>query len=253
MKKYIIILLFFICLKNNLPSQVIGGSTIVPGELAYKIGIIAGPSFGFLLGNYNAECDYLFTDGNGLGFFISAVGTYPIDYNSDIYVSLGYQHNKIESSPQEQYRLKAVDPDYEPDGATSANILMESAADLKLSYLNLEVYYKRCLIEKFYFLAGLGMFINLSSEIEQNETIKDDRYVFALSGKTSDLIYKGDLKNGNSLLFSGRFGLGYDFYIKNKYIISPQVTLIYPFTGLTSTDTWKMMNVNVGLQFLYVF
>jgi hypothetical protein len=253
MKKFIIIFLLIVFSKNFLLSQVIGGSTIVPGELAYKVGIIAGPSFGFLSGNYKAKCDYLFTVGNGLGFFINIVGTYPLDYNSDIYASLGYQYNKLETSAQDMYRLKAVNPKYEPDGATTAIVLMESKADLRLSYLNLDVYYKRKIIDKFYFLAGLGLFFNLKSEIEQNETIKDDRYVFDLSGKTSDLIFKGDLPNSNSILFSGRLGLGYDFYIKNKFIITPQVVLIYPFTNLTTTDTWKVLNINAGLQFLYIF
>jgi hypothetical protein len=245
------ILLFFTFLILNFTfsfGQVTGGTVTIPGELAWKVGIIGGPSIGFLLGNYNAKCDYLFTNGNGVGFFINGVATYPIDYESDIYFAIGFQLNSLKAT-QEKYRTKYVKNELNP-----IDVKMMGEADLTLSYLNLEAYYKRkFLFEDLYFLAGLGLQINLKSQIEQNESIIDDRFVFDLSGKSADLIYKGDLPNSNTLLFSGRIGLGYDFIIKNKYIIAPQLVFSYPFSKLMSTDTWKMMYLNIGLQVLYVF
>jgi hypothetical protein len=248
MKNFFFSLTFLILYSSFSFSQVTGGSVTIPGELAWKVGISGGPSFGFLLGNYKAKCDYLFTDGNGVGFFINGVVTCPINYESDIYVALGLQMNSLQAS-QEMYRNKYIKGELNP-----VNVKMLGEADLTLSYLNLEAYYKRKFwLEDLYFLIGLGAQFNLKSEIEQKETIKDDRFVFDLSGKSADLLYKGDLDNTNSILFSGRIGLGYDFIIQSKYILTPQVVFSYPFSSLTSTDTWKVMYLNVGLQFLYVF
>jgi hypothetical protein len=255
MKKNLLFTTFLILHFSLSFGQVTGGTVTIPGELSWKVGISGGPSFGFLLGNYKAKCDYLFTDGNGIGFYINGVATYPINYESDLYFSLGLQINSLNAS-QEKYRTKEIAGklDTITGKLPMIDVKMLGEADLTLTYLNLEAYYKRkFLLDDLYFLVGFGLQLNLKSQIEQNETIKDDRFVFDLSGKSRDLIYKGDLENSNSILFSGRLGLGYDFLIKSKYIIAPQVVFCYPFSSLMSTDTWKVMYLNVGLQFLYVF
>jgi hypothetical protein len=238
----------FIFTNSVLFSQVTGGSTIVPGKLAWKVGLIAGPSFGFLMGDYPYPCDYLFSGGDGTGFFINAVATYPIDYYSDIYFSLGYQYNPFQLS-QNKNRLKQIYNELEP-----VNVLMRGDMDLSLHYLNLDCNYKRKLWKNLYGFGGIGLFLNLKTKLKITETIIDDRFVFYSTGHTSDPIYEeGELPNASSLLFSGRLGLGYDFYFGNKYILAPQVGLIYPFSNLITTDDWKLMNLNIGLQFLYIF
>jgi hypothetical protein len=246
-KSLFLVSFVFIFTQSVLFSQVTGGSTIVPGKLAWKVGLIGGPSFGFLMGDYPYPCDYLFSGGDGIGFFINAVATYPIDYYSDIYFSLGYQFNPLKNS-QEKYRQKQILNELNP-----INVFMKGDFDMKLYYLNLDGYYKRKLWKNLYGIAGFGLFFNLKTDISIIETIKDDRFVFNSTGHSSDPLYQGELPNASSILLSGRIGLGYDFYINNKYILAPQVTLIYPLSNLITTDDWKLLNVNLGLQFLYIF
>jgi hypothetical protein len=246
MKKLITILLFFIFSQISY-SQVTGGSAIMPGELAWKAGIGGGFVYGFSSGDLDCHCGYQFTGLKGSGFQITASGSMPIDFLSDLLASLGYQKLHIEATAGAT-RTRAVYGEPAP-----VAVKMESKAEIDLSSINFDVYYKRKLVDEFFVIGGLGFHIITSNEINQNETIKDDNYVFYGSEKTTDLIYKGEVEDINTFQISGKIGMGYDFRIGQKYLLTPLAIFDYPFTKLTSSSTLRILSLSLGLQLSYVF
>jgi len=245
--KKIIVVIIFVFIAQVSYSQVTGGSALMPGELAWKAGLGGGFVYGFSSGSLLGECGYEFEGLNGPGFYISASGSMPIDFFSDLYASLGYQSLTLESTA-EMKRLKAVQ-----DEPVPVEVNMASKAEVSLSSINLDVYYKRKLLSEFFVLGGIGLHIIASGEINQDETIKDDRFVFSGSEKTNDLIYKGEVKDINSFQFDVRIGLGYDFRIGAKYLLSPTAVFSYPFTKLTSASSMRIMTLSAGIQLSYIF
>jgi hypothetical protein len=171
----------------------------------------------------------------------------PIDFLSDLYATLGYQKLNLKATAA-MTKPRAVYGEPAP-----VNVNMESNIDVDLSSINLDVYYKRKLISEFFVIGGLGFHIITSSNINQDETIKDDNFVFYGSEKSTDLIYNGKIEDINTLEISGRIGMGYDFRIAPKYLLTPTAVFSYPFTKLTSSSTARIMILNLGLQLSYVF
>lgn len=246
MKKITAILLFFIFSQVSY-AQVTGGSALMPGELAWKAGLGGGFVYGFSSGELDCHCGYQFTGMKGPGFQITASGSMPIDFFSDLYASLGYQKLNLESTASAT-RTRAVFGEPAP-----VNVQMESKAEIDLSSVNLDIYYKRKLVSEFFVLGGVGLHIISGNELNQNETIKDDNYVFYGSEKSSDLIYKGEIEDINSFQFDIRIGMGYDFRIGPKYLLSPSAVFSYPFTKLTSGNSMRIMCLSLGLQLSYIF
>lgn len=246
MKKYFTLISFFLFVELSF-SQVTGGSALIPGELSWKLGLGGGFSYAFSSGSLYGKCDYDFKNLNGPGFYIAINGSMPLTFESDIYALFYYQSLKLESSAN-MIKLKAVENEPAP-----VLVNMESKAKIDISSINLNIYYKRKLFDEFFVIGGLGFHLFTSNEIDQNETIKDDQFVFSGSEKTSDLIYKGEIDEIKNFQFNLSVGMGYDFLIEYKYILTPMFTFNYPFTKLTSTSSLKIMSLNIGLQFSYLF
>lgn len=245
--KKIIAVIIFVFVSQVSYSQVIGGSIFVPGELAWKAGVGGGFTYGFSSGLLMGKCGYEFEGLKGPGFYITASGSMPIDYFSDLYATLGYQSLSLEAS-KEMKRIKAVQDEPNP-----VEVNMASKAEVSLASINLDIYYKRKLVEELFVLGGIGLHFIISDELNQDETIKDDRFIFSGSEKTSDLIYKGDIKDLSSFQFDVRLGLGYDFRLGTKYLFSPNVFFSYPFTKVTSSSSLRVMTLSVGAQISYIF
>jgi hypothetical protein len=246
MKKITTVLLFFIFSQISF-AQVTGGSAIMPGELAWKAGLGGGFIYGFSSGELDCHCGYQFTGMKGPGFHITASGSMPIDFLSDLYATLGYQKLNLKATAGTT-KSRAVYGEPSP-----VQVQMESNAEVDLSSIDFGIYYKRKLIKDFFVIGGVGFQIISSNEINQDETIKDDNFVFYGSEKTTDLIYKGEIEDINSLQISVRLGMGYDFSIGQKYLLTPSAGFSYPFTKLTSSSTMRIMVLNLGLQLSYIF
>ncbi len=214
---------------------------------SFKVGFSGGYVFGFSSGELDCHCGYQFTGMKGPGFHITATGSMPIDFFSDLYASLGYQKLNLESTASAT-RTRAVYGEPAP-----VNVQMESKAEIDLSSVNLDIYYKRKLVSEFFVLGGIGLHIISGNELNQNETIKDDNYVFYGSEKSSDLIYRGEIEDINSFQFDIRIGMGYDFKIGEKYLLTPVAVFDYPFTKLTSSSSARIISLNFGLQLSYIF
>lgn len=246
MKKFLLLIFLFLL---SIPSfsQVTGGSALIPGELSWKLGVGGGFSYGFSNGSLFGHCGYDFKNLSGPGFYISLNGSMPINYESDVYALVSYQSFNLEST-EEMMRIKAVYGEPAP-----VEIKMESKAKVDVSSINLNLWYKRKVFSDFFVLGGLAFHFILDNEINQDETIKDDNFVFYGSEKTSDLIYKGEIDNLNSFQFFLSCGFGYDFRISYKYILTPIFYFNYPLTKFVSDNSLKLMDINLGLQFSYLF
>mgnify|MGYP000973309776 CR=1 FL=1 len=246
MKKFLIPIFVFLLSFPSFP-QVTGGSALIPGELSWKLGFGGGFSYGFSNGSLFGHCGYDFKNLSGPGFYISLNASMPINYESDVYALVSYQSFNLEST-EEMMRIKAVYGEPAP-----VEIKMESKAKVDVSSINLNLWYKRKIFSDFFVLGGLAFHFILDNEINQDETIKDDNFVFYGSEKTSDLIYKGEIDNLNSFQFFLSCGFGYDFRIGYKYILTPIFYFNYPLTKFVSDNSLKLMDINLGLQFSYLF
>mgnify|MGYP001210649758 FL=1 len=246
MKKFLIPIFVFLLSFPSFP-QVTGGSALIPGELSWKLGFGGGFSYGFSSGSLSGHCGYDFKNLSGPGFYISINGSMPINFESDIYALLSYQNLYLEST-EEMMRLKAVYGEPAP-----VEIKMESKAKIDISSINLNLWYKRKILSNLFILGGIAFHYILDNEIDQDETIKDNDFVFYGSEKTSDLIYKGEIDDQNSFQFLLSCGLGYDFILGNKYLLTPLFYFNYPLTKFVSGNSLKLMDINLGLQFSYIF
>jgi hypothetical protein len=246
MKKLITIVLFLFTSQISY-SQVTGGSAIMVGTLSWKLGLGGGLVYGFSSGTLDCNCGYEFENLEGPGFYVNAIASMPLDYESDFLFGFGYQSLTILGT-KEMVRPKSIKG--EPD---TVHVNMESTADIDISSLYFTVGYKQKLPDGFFVSAGLDMHIITDCKIIQNETIKDDRFEFAEKEKTTDLIYKGDLKDYNNVQLNLKLGIGYDFVVDHKYLITPNVGLSYPFLPFTFSSSLKVMFLTFGVNVSYIF
>ena len=246
MKKLITIVLFLFVSQVSY-SQVTGGSAIMAGTLSWKLGLGGGLVYGFSSGTLDCNCGYEFENLEGPGFYVNAIASMPLDYESDFIFGIGYQSLTI-SGTNEVERSKSVVGEPNP-----VLVNMESTADIDISSLYLTVDYKQKLPDGFFVSAGLDLHIVTDCQITQNETIKDDDFEFSVSGKTTDLIYKGNLKDYNNVQLNFKLGIGYDFVVDYKYLITPSVGFSYPFLKLTSSSTASLMFLTFGVNVSYIF
>jgi hypothetical protein len=225
---------------------------IINAELPHLIGLEAGPSIGLISGNYSdwkTACDYIFDNGNGMGFFADIIATIPLDYGTNIEFTAGYSSYKVTSSDDkvDQRTVRG-----EPDPIA---LNMEANADFELSLLNISASLKQnILIDKLYILAGFRLQNILTAQLEVKEAIKDKGYVFGGSLKGEDYIFpKADIPDKNSMLYSAQVGLLYEMPVFGNYIIAPKVNIIYPFNSMIKDQTFKLININLGIQFLYSY
>ena len=222
---------------------------IIEPETYWKFGIFAGPDYNSLSGSfsdYSTTCNYIFSKGSAQGFFVDLIGIFPIDEESDLHLGLGYHTQKLTSTDQ---RIKSTTVKGEENPVP---ILMEGKMDLNIANLDLSAFYRRNLFSsRFYLMIGAAFSYNMKGDIEVNETIIDKGYVFKGSLKMSDYIFpSAKIPDKNSILFSIRGGLGYEFIIAKTFSISPQIIGCYPLSKVTTTSDSKIIEIDFGLQFL---
>jgi len=245
--KKLLTLILFLFISQTSYSQITGGSAISAGTLAWKFGVGIGLAYGFTSGTLNCECAYEFENLKGPGFYVNGLGSKPLDYNSDFIFGLGFQILTLSSTVQ-MARLKSVE-----DEPVPVNVNMESNADVDISSLYLTLGYKRKLSDGFFFTGGLDMHLVTDCNLAQDETIKDERFTFASSGKTTGPIYEGDLKDYNNIQCNLKVGLSYDIVFDYKWLITPNVSLSYPLLKFTSSSSARLMVLTLGINILYMF
>jgi hypothetical protein len=172
-----------------------------------------------------------------------------LDYGTNIEFTAGYSLLKITSSDS---KVDSRVVRGEPDPLT---LNMEANADFELAFLNVSVSLKQnILVDRLYVLGGLRIQNALIAKLSVKEAIKDEGYVFGGSLKSEDYIYpKADIPDKNSILFAFQAGLLYEIPLFGDYIIAPKVNFIYPFNSLVKDKSFKIMSINLGIQFLYSY
>jgi hypothetical protein len=217
----------------------------------WKVGFRVGYYTGFTLGNYKdpgISCNYNFSSGDISGYNSDISFTAPIGNSTELYFTAGYLNHKI-TSKQKLNELRAVRG--EPALVT---IQMEGTLNLKYESLCFEYLLKQRLFSKsFFFLLGGGAEYNLNNKIEISEDIIDQGFVFLNSNSQSDVLYSSNKAPGfNAVGISAKAGFGFEFIIKKKYSLMPQVVLSYPLRNITNTNTLKIVTININLQFLFI-
>lgn len=101
--------------------------------------------------------------------------------------------------------------------------------------------------------AGINIGIPVTKTFEQYTEIVSPEGIKFETGSNRANEYTGDIPSATSLYFGLTFGIGYDIYKSNNYIITPEVKYNLGLNNVTSDVDWKISTIQAGVSFAYNF
>jgi hypothetical protein len=213
--------------------------SMLPGEpapagafrrLSSMITVEGGVLYNMSLGSFEAvECACVFKDGAGVGAEAGIAIDFPVNRSFYFTAALrGYHSRTVYTIP----RKSMV---FSPEGE-EVSIDIERRADVTANFLTVSLMGKWYAgASRLYFAAGPAVSIVIDGGIRDEERIVTPGYKYPATGKVVFPISDRDLTTAYEVNTPGvalDAAAGYDFAVGRKLFISPEVSVLLPFTSL---------------------
>lgn len=211
------------------------------------------------MGDFKTDCDCLFEGGFGLGNVGAIIGA-DITYAwspSWAVVAKVYYDNK---HTRESYEREISTPIATGQKVIVEGVNYEEIGDVSLSYMTLGLFGRwQPRLARWYVFAGPTVGLAVASQVQHNQEIIDPDLSYRELLDTKREVSTGEF-NG-TLRLEANVGFGYDYIIRPRWYINPEIRVGYPLTKITETITdrnkdipiedWKVMSVQISIGLKY--
>jgi hypothetical protein len=210
------------------------------------------------MGDFKTNCDCLFEGGFNLtnvGAQIGADVTYAWSPSWAVMAKVYYDNKHTNT----QYERDIDTPIATGEQVDIRSVRYNEIGDVSLSYLTVGLYARwQPRLARWYVFVGPAVGLNVVSEVRHDQEIVDAELSYRELLDTKREVSTGDF-NG-SLRLEGMLGFGYDYIVRPRWYINPEIRVGYPLTKITETisdgkdipiEDWKVMSVqfSIGLKY----
>ncbi len=188
------------------------------------------------LSEYKIPC-CTFKTGTSGNFSIGAVGEYWVTPIEALNIKLNYNSKSGEYST-----------DSEPVFYRNDTLFTNYVLDKSISYLSLDLSYKRRLYEsQFLIKGGLCFGLLLANDYSIIEKISSGDLTFN-DGSQSRQVKAGSISEFSSFVISPQIGLAYNFEIAKGMYSSAEFNVSYTLNSIASDASWRAVKYSLGIS-----
>ncbi len=213
------------------------------------------------LGAFQTDCDCNFDGSFGLSNVGAMVGldvTYQFSSNWAV-IAKAYYDNK---HTKEAYRRNIPTPISTQQQVIIRDIEYEEAGSVSLAYGSFGLFGRwQPRLERWYVFVGPAVGVPISTSVDHNQEIITPELTFK-EGGTTDTQRKVSTGTFDGVLrLEGILGFGYDYIVRPRWFITPEIRFSYPLTKVTDSiddrnrtipiPDWKVMSMQVSIGLKY--
>jgi hypothetical protein len=211
------------------------------------------------MGDFKTDCDCNFEGGFNLGNIGAQIGadiTYAWSPSWAVMAKFYYDNKHT----KETYERDIDTPVSTGSLVDVYKVRYEEIGDVSLSYLTFGLFARwQPRLARWYVFAGPAVGLGIKSEVRHDQEIVDAELSYRELLDTRREVSTGDFEG--TLRLEAMVGFGYDYIVKPRWYINPEIRVGYPLTPVTETitdrgrdiaiDDWKVMSVqfSIGLKY----
>ena len=240
-----------------------GGTTVwEPGQTRVFVSAFLGLNHNTNMGQFQTDCDCKF-DG---AFSLSNIGAqFGVDVTYQFaptwaIIGKAFYDNKHTA---ETFERPVDTPIKTQQIVIIRPVRYEEVGTVSLSYFTFGMFGRwQPRLERWYVFAGPAVGVASTRQIDHNVTILDQELSFPEEGSVSETKRQVSVADFPAdLRLEGIVGFGYDYIVRPRWYINPEVRFGFPFTKVTTEvndrgktipiDDWKVMSfqVSIGLKY----
>jgi hypothetical protein len=211
------------------------------------------------IGSFQMNCDCNF-EGSfnlaNLGAIVGADITYAFTPNWAVMLK-AYYDNKHTTETQDRSLFTPVTTGQQ---VYIMNVDYRETADVSLAYATVGLFIRwQPRLERWYVFLGPTVGLPLASSVTHKQEIVTPDLAYKELLDTRREVSTGDFTG--DLRLEGMVGFGYDYIVKPRWYVSPEIKVGYPLTKVTTTirdgnqditiDDWKTMSVQITVGLKY--
>ena len=203
-----------------------------------RVGVEAGISVNQQQGSLEADCGCTYTSGNGSGVTINGLFERFVGYQWSLVGRVGVRTISISATGTKDTFQVVYNP--QTRTSTAMEIPLSEQGATNLSYITLTPTARYDITDNLFAEAGPSLGFLLSSKLVATESPSQNGTAF-LNGGSTYQVQNGPIANVSSFNLSLLGALGYTLHLKNRLMVSPEVSVMLPLTSVQSSLGWKVM------------
>jgi len=223
-----------------------GGEDVLrPSLRSVLVGPVIGGAYTFSLGSFETTCNCDYQHGGGFGFLFGGVVEYPFTHTISLVGELSFRNAST------SYSKSDARSEYLVSEATYVTVDYTRTADVSNSLLGLRFLVKvNAGVGGLYMLGGPALGVVMFDHIFEKEVINSPGVVYQINQQASQTYLNAALNSlfsPNRLRFALDTGIGYEFNITPKVLLTPQFTISLPLTSIVAEyQTWKIATLDLS-------
>lgn len=211
------------------------------------------------MGDFRTDCDCLFEGGFNLGNIGAQIGadiTYAWSPSWAVMAKVYYDNKHTNT----EYERDISTPIATGQSVVIDDVTYNEIGDVSLSYLTVGLFARwQPRLARWYVFAGPAVGLPLASQVRHNQEIVEAELSYRELLDTKREVSTGDFDG--LLRLEGMVGFGYDYIVRPRWYINPEIRVGYPLTKITETITdrgkdipiedWKVMSVQISIGLKY--
>ncbi len=239
-------------LERSLPalSLLPGGENVWnPDQSSILVSVFTGVNLNKNLGDFSSTCDCNFEGEfsyKNVGMLLGADITYVFHPSWAVMAKFMYDNKHT----YESYDRTIDTPIKLENVVRVAPVQYTESADVSLSYFTSGLFLRwQPRLERWYLFAGPTAGLSIKSSIEHSQEIVTSELSYRENLDTKRVVSDDDITG--KLRLEGMFGVGYDYIVRPRWFVSPEVRFGFPLSKVSDDDNWKTMSfqISVGLKY----
>lgn len=211
------------------------------------------------IGDFRTDCDCLFEGGfnlTNIGAQIGADITYAWSPSWAVKAKVFYDNKHTNT----QYERDISTPIATGEIVSIEDVTYNEIGDVSLSYLTVGLFARwQPRLARWYVFAGPAVGVPLATKVRHNQEIVDSELSYRELLDTKREVSTGEFDG--ILRLEGMVGFGYDYIVRPRWYINPEIRIGYPLTKITETirdrgkdipiDDWSVMSVQLSIGLKY--
>ncbi len=227
-----------------------GGENVwTPDQSSLFLSAYAGLNLNKNLGDFQASCDCMFEGQfalDNIGLVMGVDATYQFAPSWAVMAKL-YYDNKYTQETLE----RDLDTPIKQGSVVRINpVQYKELADVSLSYLMLGVYMRwQPRLARWYVFAGPAFGLAMQNSVNHRQEILSGELQYRDNLDTKRAISEDSF--AEQARIEAMVGVGYDYFLRPRWYLNPEVKFGYPVTKVSDDDNWKVMSfqITIGLKY----
>ncbi|MBI5646274.1 MAG: PorT family protein [Ignavibacteriae bacterium] len=213
------------------------------------------------MGSFKTDCDCLFDGALGLRNLGAQIGvdvTYQFHPNWAVMAKASYDNKHT----KESYERAIPTPIKLGNVVAIRDIVYEESGSVSLAYFSVGLFGRwQPRLERWYIFAGPSVGLPISGEIKHDQAIVTPEVTYQEIGISETKRNVSTATFDGALRLEGMVGFGYDFIVRPRWFLNPEIRVGYPISKVTTTVTdrnkvidlpdWKVMSVQLSIGLKY--